>query len=606
MESLAVEMTAETCESEIAHLEACAIDENVFVSEIFDEENLDWNMDLHALMTESSFEIEAMVASANGDPDSFKEARARSDWNRWKEAMDKEYNSLIENMTWEIVDRPKGKKVVGCRWVYKLKRNADGTIERWKARLVAKGFSQVKGESFNEVYAPVAKFNTIKAMIGLATKHKLPIMQYDFETAYLNGDIDAEVYMELPEGYGSRTGGKVVRLRKGLYGLKQAGKLWNDKLNGELLNLGYERAKSDSCVYHMRTEDGGFQALIVYVDDLLAFGTNSKLRDTLMRKLGKTFKMKELGKINWFLGMNFRQSDDNSEVTIDQSQYLKSMLIKFGMEKSKPADTPLVAGVLLTKSDCPNEGSEEMRAMINVPYRSAVGSLMYLLATRPDVRFHVTHVSRFVQNPALTHWKSVKRIFRYLNGTRDYGLKIGGLNAGLMSVLGDKYDPRTDDLIALVDSDWAADNDTRRSCRGYAIYYYGALICAKSKLDSKVSTSSAEAELHAMILLIHEIDWLTTLYKELGEPVRRPVRVFEDNQACIAMIAEPNAFQSRSKYLQLSKYSVAEKVDRSEIGIEWLSTDQMIADAFTKPEPRALLEKFRPSLVIDVTEHWRK
>ena len=181
-----------------------------------------------------------------------------------------------------------------------------------------------------------------------------------------------------------------------------------------------------------------------------------------------------------------------------------------------------------------------------------------------------------------------------------------GINAGLMSVLGDKYHPRTDDLIALVDSDWAADNDTRRSCRGYAIYYYGALICAKSKLDSKVSTSSAEAELHAMILLIHEIDWLTTLYKELGEPVRRPVRVFEDNQACIAMIAEPNAFQSRSKYLQLSKYSVAEKVDRSEIGIEWLSTDQMIADAFTKPEPRALLEKFRPSLVIDVTEHWRK
>jgi len=347
-------------------------------------------------------------------PTKIEEAWAGPDGDFWKKATDTEKGSLDENETWGLEPRPKdGSPIMGNKWVFQIKRGADGKILKYKARLVAQGFSQVKGVNYTETYSPVARRQTIMTLVAWANKLKVPIYQLDFTTAYLNGEIDADVYMKQPAGYvDAEHPDWVCHLKKGLYGLKQGGRLWNNKLNDYLLSIGFSRSKADSCMY-TRHEGDDITVLSIYVDDVIYFSTAAANRDKIKHQLEEKFKMTDLGQLHWFLvGMEFIQNLSTGITTVNQTKYAENVLRRFGMTDCASRDLPHDPKVKLTKEMSPEPDSAEWKTMQQFKYREAIGCLMYLLITRHDLKYIVIALSRFVSNPGREHWDAIP-IARY-------------------------------------------------------------------------------------------------------------------------------------------------------------------------------------------------
>ena len=367
--------------------------------------------------------IAAAVQEVKGDPKSLREAQSRSDWPRWKEAIDKEINALERAGTWETVPRPKDKNVVGCKWVCRTKYKADGSIEKYKARVVARGFSQVYGVDCLETYSPVAKLTSFRTILALAARFDWEIQCFDFNAAYLNGELEEseEIYMEQPPGY--EEGGKdfVKKLKKALYGFKQAGRRWYDTFSREFADLGFRARAADPGVFYARIKDK-LLILAGHVDDCAMTGSSGKLITTYKSKLNDKFALTDLGDISWLLGIKVTRDRAARTISLSQSSYIDTSLSCFPLSDAKAYPTPMVPSAFYSKHDAPSSPSDVAR-MRKVPYREAIGSPMYAaVATRPDIAFSVSVLSRFLENPGEAHWEAVKRIFRYLAGTRDHAL----------------------------------------------------------------------------------------------------------------------------------------------------------------------------------------
>ena len=532
---------------------------------------------------------------------------------KWKESNDKEYDSIILNETWDLVKRPPGMPITKCKWVFRIKYNADGSIDKFKSRLVACGYNQVKGVNFENTYSPVARLTSIKTMLALAAKRGMKIMQLDFDSAYLQAPLtEYDVYIEQPPGYVNKDPSKkgyVCKLKKSIYGLKQAGREWNKELNRHLTEMGFTQLKSDACIYKYTetNESGKTETCIlgVYVDDCPYMATSEELRLRILRELQNRLKLTDLQEMTWFLGMEVTQSEN--EITLSQHRYLENVIKRFGYNNMhfKTVDTPHVPGKYYSKTMSPVVGSIEWHAMAGKrnDVKQMNGCLMYLLATRPDIRWIVCHLSRFVQNPGLEHYNAYKQIFKYLLCTQKkclhfyknakdattynsfVGLDEKGVERDLTS------------LLALADSDFGGCIDTRKSTRGYCIFFNGSLLTSKSKIDSTHAISSSEAELNALTLVTQEVEWLRLLLTELGEDMTKPTVVLEDNTSCIAMVNEPNAEAARTKHLCLKKHWVKERIDRMIIKIAFHATVRMLADFFTKPVSKHIFHDMRSSLV---------
>ena len=500
------------------------------------------------------------------EPTTYAEAISRSDSKQWEQAARTEYDSLITNKTWKLVDLPPGRKAIGCKWVFKIKYDSSGKLERYKARLVAKGYSQTQGIDYNETFAPVAKFNSIRTLIALAAEHDLELHQMDVKTAFLNGHLDEEIYMEQPEGFSKKNQEhKVCKLSKSLYGLKQAGRSWYQMIDANLTDLGFERTSADVCIYHFQ-KDGVLMVVALYVDDLLLLSNNLGALDDLKKKLGKRFDMKDLGPAQFILGIQIRRNRVKKVISISQEQYIDNILKRFGMEDCKPIATPLDANTKFSSTMSPSSDKDFLE-MKEIPYQQAIGSLMYaMLGTRPDIAFAVGALSRFSSNPGMHHWQGVKRIFRYLKGTKAQCLRFQA----------DKKE-----LVGYCDADWGGDRDDRKSTGGYAFLLAGGAISWSSKKQPTVALSTTEAEYMAVSQGTREAIWLRRLLHELGFGAAGPVRIFNDNLGCVALTRNA-VYHARTKHIDIQHHFVREKVECQEVDVRSVGTDGMVADIMTK------------------------
>ena len=293
---------------------------------------------------------------------------------------------------------PVGRRAIGCKWVFKIKRRADGSIDRYKARLVAKGYSQLYGIDFTETFAPVVRFSSLRAILAIAAAADYEIHQMDVKTAFLNGDLDEDIYMEQPEGHRAvgAQADHVWKLNKSLYGLKQAGRAWNHKIHAALLDLDFASLHSDSCVY-VKHAGSNVIYVLVYVDDLLLATNDMAQLNATKAALSSRFDMKDMGEAHFILGVQITRDRARRQLSLCQREYIRTILERYGMHDCKAVRSPMATGVKLLKADKGTDSEAGTPLAEAAPYASAVGALMYAaLATMPDISYAVTALCQFM------------------------------------------------------------------------------------------------------------------------------------------------------------------------------------------------------------------
>lgn len=424
------------------------------------------------------------------EPLTYDEAMAGSNSREWQSAMQNEYDSLIQNGVWKLVDRPMDENVIKCKWIYKIKHDAAGKFDKYKARLVARGFTQKQGVDYNETFSPVVRHSTMRILFSLANDFNMNIEHIDVTTAFLNGELNELIYMEQPVGFINKNDSKVCLLLKSIYGLKQASRMWNSKVHDLLTKNDYIQIKCEPCVY-MKEENNCITMVALYVDDFYIF-TNSS-NNELLHLLEKAYNVKNLGALKNCLGMKVTRDRSKGILTLDQSEYIKKLLLRFGMINCKHVSTPMTVDCKLLKSD-----NNTLRNDV-YQYRQLIGSLMYLsVCTRPDITFACSQLSQFNNSFDNSHWLAAKRILRYLAGTINYGLCF---------TKGDNFD-----LTAYADADWANDPNDRKSYTGFVIKLGNNVINWGSRRQRCVALSSTEAEYLAISDVSKDICFTTNFF----------------------------------------------------------------------------------------------
>ena len=507
-----------------------------------------------------------LALSANViEPASMEQALSGELANCWQEAMDNEMSSLFENGTWVLAYPPAGIKPIPVKWVYKVKRDTAGNIERFKARLVAKGFRQQEGIDYTEVFAPVGKYATFRALCSLVAARDLELIQLDIKTAFLQGELEEDIYISQPPGYEADDAKLACHLQKALYGLKQAPRAWHKRLDAELQQYGFQVSTADPGLYVYDTGANGAPVyLLVYVDDiLLACGDLAvvmRIKDHLL----STFAGRYLGPATSFLGIAIQRDRQARTLKLHHERMVTDLVHTFGLDHGNPRVLPLSPSVELSvKVGDPLDSNM-------YPYRELVGSLMHLSVTvRPDISFAVGALSRYLASPTMMHWQAAKGVLRYLSGTADYGITYG---------------PDPTDLLGYCDSDYAGDIDTRRSTSGYVFVMNGGAISWSSKRQQTVAASTTEAEYMAAGAAVKEGLWLRKLLLDLNIKCSDAVCIFGDNQSTLKLLRNP-VTSARSKHIDVIHHFARERVLRKEVCFRYIPTDQMVADVLTKALP---------------------
>ena len=517
------------------------------------------------------------------EPTHWGDIKGRSDAHLWHAAALEEFNALLESGTFEPVKLPPNRKAIGCRWVFRLKRKPDGSVDRYKARLVAKGFSQRPGLDFGQVFAPTARWAALRAIFALAAIEDLELYSLDISNAFLNGELDHEVYMQQPEGFKDRFGpGFVLQLKRALYGLKQAGHQWHKKLDSVMSGMGFKLVRCDNSIW-IYQNDGVHIIIPVYVDDMTIACKRTEQYASTVKELKKHFKLKELGPLSSLLGVSVHRDRSRRRLTLSQSQYISDVLQTFGLADVRPVATPLDPGAKLSKEQAPKNDEERLQ-MQNIPYSQLVGALMYLaVATRPDIAHSVGVLARFSSNPGFAHWTALKHLCRYLQGTKDYKLCY-------------EPDPKSSEVfLTYADADYGGDPDSRRSTSGLVVKMGSGAISWASKLQPVVTLSTTEAEYISATSAGQEILWLRNLFSEIGYKIKGASTLHLDNQSAIAVTRNPE-HHGRMKHLDLRHYWLRDVVKDGLVAVKYIPTKSMPADIMTKPLPKATVEDMRRML----------
>lgn len=513
----------------------------------------------------SSVSMVAMLAVEN-EPKTYEEAVNSSERANWLAAMQDEYDSLIENGTWILVNRPKNQKVIDNKWVYKLKMNTDGSIERFKARLVVRGFTQVYGVDYEETFSPVVRFVSVRAILALAAERKAKLRQFDVKTAFLHGELKENVYMCQPTGFGDGSQ-RVCKLQKSLYGLKQASRCWNRKFSGFIEKFGLVASKSDPCVFINNSI-----ILAIFVDDGIIAGNDDESIDCIIEYLQENFEVKVI-EVGCFLGLEIDQLGDGS-IFVHQTAYANRILRKFEMEDCNPVSVPSDPNQTLSNED----GSEKSV----YPYRQLIGSLMYLaIATRPDICYAVNNASRYLERPSRMHEGAAKRIMKYVKGTSSFGLLYRSNGR--------------QQIKCYSDADYAGDIDTRRSTTGFCFTIGSGVVSWNSERQKSVSLSTTESEYVAASNAVKELVWFKRMLNELSTDGSMESILYVDNQSAIRLIRNPE-FHKRSKHIDVRYHFIREKFQEEEFQLEYVPTKDQIADIFTKALPKERFQTLRSLL----------
>lgn len=516
-------------------------------------------LNTHPMVTRSKTgSLKPRIFLAHVEPKSVKEALSSPNW---FSAMQAEHDALLKNNTWSLVPLPPNRKAIGCKWVFRIKENSDGSINKYKARLVAKGFHQLPGFDFTETFSPVIKPVTIRIILTLALTNKWVVQQIDINNAFLNGLLTEEIYMVQPPGFESSDKSLVCRLHKALYGLKQAPRAWYERLTTTLLQFGFKSSRCDPSLF-VYSKDHTCIFVLIYVDDILITGSCPSLVQNLIDKLDTQFALKQLGQLDYFLGVEVKHLPGGA-LLMTQSKYIRELLARANMSDSKGISSPMPASCKLSKI-----GTDTVSDPHH--FRSIVGALQYATLTRPDIAYSVNKVCQFMANPLESHWKAVKRILRYLKGSQHLGLVLKPASVG------NSYS-----LVAYSDADWANDPDDRRSTSGSCIFLGPNLVSWSSKKQNLVARSSTEAEYRGMAHTTAELLWIKSLLTELGVSFTTP-QLLCDNLSAVSLSHNP-VLHARTKHMELDIHFVREKVVAKALQVRHIPAQDQIADTFTKP-----------------------
>ncbi|GJS49203.1 retrovirus-related pol polyprotein from transposon TNT 1-94 [Tanacetum coccineum] len=432
----------------------------------------------------------------------------------WIESMQDELNQFKCIDVWELVECPIGRNIIAVKWIWKNKTDAKNTVIRNKSHLVAKGYHQKDGINFEESFAPVARLEAVRIFVAYAAHKNFPIYQMDIKTAFLNGPLKEEVFVRQPDGFVDPDfSNHVYRLKKALYGLKQAPRAWYDKLSSFLIEHHFTKGIVDPTLFTRRHGDD-ILLVQIYVDDII-FGSTKPVFAKRFEKLMKdNFEMSMIGEMKFFLGLQVHQSPRG--IFICQSQYTMDLLKKHGMEKCDTICTPMAT----TKLDADLQGTQ----VDQTKYRSMIGGLMYLTASRPDIAFATFVCARYQAHPTEKHLKEVKRIFRYLRQTINMGLWYSK-DSGF-------------ELIAYSDADLAGCNDDCKSTSGGIQFLGDKLVSWSSKKQDCTAMSTAEAEYVSLSACCAQVIWMRTQLLDYGFRYNK-TPIYCDSQSTIAISCNP-------------------------------------------------------------------
>lgn len=534
-------------------------------------------------------------------PHSYGEAMSSPERELWEEAITEELDGLLLMQTYVPVPKssvPAGVRLLTTKWVFRVKLDASGQVIRHKARLVVRGFEQRAGVEFFDTFASVVRMSSLRLLLSLAAFNDWPIRQYDVTRAFLYGALEEQVYVALPEG--ARDAPDTVwHLQHALYGLRQAPRAWQLHLRGILAALGFARLRYDDNLYMWRAGDE-FVILAAFVDDLIAAGSSVSALDRLRDGLTARLQITETAVPKSVLGLKLTRTAAGISVT--QPHFAAEIVATLGAAALRTAAVPADAGLILTAADSPSTAADQ-QLMLQEPYcryRQLVGKLLYLsTSTRPDVSFAVSQLSRFVSNPGLPHWRALVHLVRYISTTAHVGLFYAADATGLHHPgVPLPSPPRSlgNQLLAYADADWGRDVDTRRSVSGYVFMMNGGPISWRSKQQTTVALSTAEAELVSVCEATKEAVYLRGVLGELGVAQDAATVIMQDNSACIALSKNPEA-PARTKHIGLKYFYVRDHVDEGNVQLLYCPSALMLADLLTKPVTREVICKLRPLLL---------
>lgn len=489
----------------------------------------------------------------------------------WKKAMQEEYESLMRMKTWKLEECPKDVKPLSCKWV--LREKANGKL---KARLVARGFEQKEGIDYGETFSPVVHHASIRLILSHAATEGMKLVAFDVKTAFLYGKLTEVLHMTQPQGFedGSKN---VCRLLKAIYGLKQAPRVWNEEVTGKLEDLGLMSTDDDPCVYY--NQDRSI-LMTLFVDDGLIAGKDVAEIYKLLKKISQVFEITYSETVQEkfsYLGMELKVR--NGGISVSQPRYTKKMLEKMKHADCNSVSTPLDVGLVKEVMEKPNDQSTAE----NVPYREAIGSLLYLATiSRPDISFAVNLLSRFCAQPNDIHWTMVKRVFKYLKGTMNCGIFFNG----------------DDKLEAYSDSDFGGDRKTMQSTTGVLLMRGGPLVWYSQK-QRLVATSTAEAEYRAAVSAIDDVCWISRIARELKIlKTDEPTNLYVDNRSAIHMLK--NAHEGKTnkgkKHIEIPRKYIQQHIDKT-VSPKPIRSEQQLADIFTKPLCKKTFVNLRSELI---------
>jgi len=520
----------------------------------------------------------------NRSPKNLREIMASDDpaWIKtWQDARQSEYDGIKQKGVWTEIPRsavPIGAKVLRIREVFKIKENEKGEVIQHKARFTVDGSGQRIGRDCGEVYARTGKYKTERFALSMCSRLDSELKQFDVPVAFLNADVEEDVYMELPIGFG--TPGAVAKLNKSLYGLRQAPRNWDKRAHAFFTEkMKWKAAVSDPSLYFKRSRTGRLMLIYRFVDDMQGqhhaedeqeFAESSDM-------LREEFNIKQLENATWMLGMRITRDRKARTIKLDQELFITKALERFGMAQCKPVSSPEHPGA-------ENDKSEGLDALCDRDlFMQKVGVTMYLgISTRLDISHAVHRGASAMQCPTIRDMIAIDRVLRYLAGTKDVGLIFGSHNG---EAIGDSRGRGTEmlvDVCAYADADWANNKMDRKSITGWVAKINGDPISWQSKKQQVVGLSTCESELYAQAAAVQEVLWILGLCRELGLQVRTGSTVHCDNQSTIAVCKNGIKNGERTKHIDIKYHFITETMDRGEIKMQWVQSSEQEADIFTK------------------------
>lgn len=472
---------------------------------------------------------------------------------------------------WDLVPPPQHQSVIGTRWVFRNKLDENGKVIRNKARLVAQGYNQEEGIDYEETFAPVARLEAIRILLAFASHKNIKLFQMDVKCVFLNGYLQEEVYVAQPPSFENDDfPNHVFKLNKALYGLKQAPRAWYERLSKYLLENGFKRGLVDETLF-IKTHEHDMLVVQIYFDDILFGATNDALSKEFSSLMCREIEMSLMGELTFFLGLHIHQMKKG--IFLHQNKYTKDLLNKYNMSLSKVAKTPMSSSLSLDKD-------QSGKSVNQKEFRGMIGSLLYLTASRPDIIFSVCMCARFQADPKESHLTAVKRIFRYLNGTKDLGLW---------------YPKRTNlSISGYSDADFAGYKVDRKSTSGCFQYLGTSLISWFSKKQNSVALSTAEAEYIAAGACCSQVLWIAQQMRDLGYDFKE-IPINCDNTSAISITKNP-VQHSRTKHIDVRHHFIRDHVEKGDIVLHFVPTNLQVADIFTKPLPEERFSTLRLEL----------